>query len=222
MSVPIGRATVLAPASLALLSGLVAACGSSSTPSTTPSSTPLQPLTSPTPTTGPVLDVTQYGFRMTFSPALGTINYLIDSSGSGPTTDSNNVKATYIGKVTLFTSAFAAACSATGSSTSTAASSSTSSTSSSTTTSSTTTPATLSPAAAPAQGGTAPPVEGTITAYSATAATSLRFQGGPTDWVRAGQYLLGFLPPQSVPCGLTVYSRDAPLLLQMFNTATAD
>ena len=220
---PIRSSAVLVPASLALVSGLVAACGSSSTPSATPSRTPLQPLTSPTPTTGPVLDVTQYGFRMTFSPALGTINYLIDSSGSGPTTDSNGVKATYIGKVTLFTSAFAAACSATGSSTSTGASSSTSSTSSSTTTtSSTTTPATLSPAAAPAQGGTAPPVEGTITAYSATAATSLRFQGGPTDWVHAGQYLLGFLPPQNVPCGLTVYSRDAPLLLQMFNTATAD
>lgn len=220
MSLPIRRATVLVPASLALLPGLVAACGSSPTPPATPSPTLLQPLTSPTPTTGPVLDVTQYGFRMTFSPALGTINYLIDSSGSGPTTDSNGVKATYIGKVTLFTSAFAAACSATGSSTSTGASSSTSS--SSTTTSSTTTPATLSPAAAPAQGGTAPLVEGTITAYSATAATSLRFQGGPTDWVHAGQYLLGFLPPQNVPCGLTVYSRDAPLLLQMFNTATAD
>ena len=160
---------------------------------------------------------------MTFSPALGTINYLIDSSGSGPTTDSNGVKATYVGKVTLFTSAYAAACFQTSSATSGATSTTTSASStSSSTTRSPATPASLSPAAAPAQGGTSPPVEGTILVYSATAATSLRVQANPTQWVRAGRFLLGFVPPQDVTCGLTVYSRDAPLLVQMFTTATAD
>lgn len=59
----------------------------------------------------------------------------------------------------------------------------------------------------------ASPVEASITVFSTTA-SSLTIAGGPSAWVRAGNYLLGFTAGQS-SCAQTEATTEIPLLQQM-------
>lgn len=156
-----------APSSTPLFSG--GSTGSASAGSPSPGSTPA----------GPVLSITQLGFRMSFSPALGSVSYAIDSSRAGPVTDSGGKSATYDASVGLASGAYAAtACAA------------------------------------------SYPYEASISVYT-TSESQLNFASGPTQWVRAGSHLLGFLPPQNSPCSASQVSHDLPLLQQMFSTAVS-
>ena len=62
------------------------------------------------------------------------------------------------------------------------------------------------------------PSEATVTVFTASA-TSLNLNG-PTAWVKAGSYLLGFTPGQST-CALGEQSTEIPLLEQMVQSATS-
>lgn len=190
----------------------LAACGSSST--TTP--TALTSVTtaatlSTRQVTGPVLDVTQLGFRMTFPAQLGTVNYQIDGSGGGKVATYNGVSARFVATVDLFTSLYAAQCAPV----------------SSTTTSSTGTTTAVVPLTTPTAtpAGSQNPVEAQILVWDNTNASSLAVGpgGGPDAWVRAGAKLLGFRnAPGFSGCGTNQLSLDLPLLRQMFLTARAD
>lgn len=60
------------------------------------------------------------------------------------------------------------------------------------------------------------PIEATVTVFT-TSASSLNLNG-PTAWVKAGSYLLGFTPGQST-CALGEQSSEIPLLQQMMQSA---
>lgn len=203
---------------LAALGAILAACGSSSTTSPTAITSVTSAATlSPPNFTGPVLNVTQLGFKMTFPQQLGTVNYLIDSTGAGPMTDNNGVHARFVGYVNLFTSLYAAACSPQGSTT-TAGTTTTHATTATVATTTTTT------ASSPPPGVAAAPsvVEAQIAVYDNTNAARLNLGVGgvPDAWTRAGKLLLGFRGPQTFPsCGSTQLKLDLPLLRQMFGTA---
>lgn len=62
------------------------------------------------------------------------------------------------------------------------------------------------------------PIEATITVFT-TNASSLNLNG-PTAWVKAGSYLLGFTAGSST-CALGEQNSEIPLLRQMMQTATS-
>ena len=198
------------------LGAALAACGSSSTPTTTPTSVTSVTTAATLSTrqiTGPVLNVTQLGFRMTFPAQLGTVNYQIDGSGGGKVATYNGISARFVGTVDLFTSLYASQCAP-----------ATSTTTSSTGTGTTTAVVPLTtPAATPA--GSQNPVEAQILVWDNTNASSLAVGpgGGPDAWVRAGAKLLGFRnAPGFSGCGTNQLTLDLPLLREMFLTARAD
>ena len=63
------------------------------------------------------------------------------------------------------------------------------------------------------------PIEATITVFT-TSASSLNLNG-PTAWVKAGSYLLGFTAGQST-CALGEQNSEIPLLQQMMQSATSE
>src|SRR5579859_6462452 len=65
---------------------------------------------------------------------------------------------------------------------------------------------------------TGSPIEATITVFTTTA-SSLNLNG-PTAWVKAGSYLLGFTAGQST-CALGEQNSEIPLLQQMMESATS-
>lgn len=198
---------------LAALSAVLAACGSSSTttPTAVTSVTTAETL-SPATFTGPVLNVTQLGFKMTFPQQLGTVNYQIDGSNGGTVSNYNGVSARFVATVNLFTSLYAAACAP-----------STSTTATSTVTGSSSPVPLATPTAVPAPPQS--PSEAQILVWDNTAASSLGglVAGAPHRWARAGSKLLGFREtPGFSGCGINQLQLDLPLLQQMFGTARPD
>lgn len=136
-----------------------------------PSSTPSGP-------GGPVLVITQFGLKMSFSGQLGTVTYSIDSSQNGSKQDQSGTPFTVDGTIDFATARYAAmACAADS------------------------------------------PIEATVTVFT-TSASSLNLNG-PTAWVKAGSYLLGFTAGQST-CALGEQNSEIPLLQQMMQSATSE